>query len=420
MFMDEGDILAVAVKAETALDSYAGALAERVDDINARLISGSYEVRDILSARLASAEAVLVRYVSALTLEAEYHITRAYFHASPGLIAAILAIVAAIKFVAGIIAQVLNIWKIAQAIHLDDLLYRIFPKFEQFINEIMTKVSEFSAYLGWGVDGVNHLLSAVHGGVNVWCGLSGKDYGALKMGWFDRTMATMNHFQDNIALWRQDPGRWLNQFVESSEAANFLRIGRWWGDQSSWIREGVDRAEKALTGLGRVTGELASIQTGMPQAVAKYIPSSIWEGLNRADSVINDDILPKISAIGLTVDRLDKLLGSYSEKTKELARRLAFPGDLLEGVDELHEVLREMQEAKVDDVASRQWGRDVDADIEAMTGDLEAFAKIDAALKAPTPEPVFMSIESPARREITGIVEEPRETWMVGGYDSPY
>ena len=51
-----------------------------------------------------------------------------------------------------------------------------------------------------------------------------------------------------------------------------------------------------------------------------------------------------------------------------------------------------------------------------MQPDLDEFEKIDQALTAPVAPVPFMTIESPERAALHGIVKTPQETWFIGGY----
>lgn len=401
---------------EEAVNDYAVLTGDRIDILERRIEDSADVFQAFFSMTIISSEVHLVRLASSLAFSADYHITRAYFHASPSLITIIAAIMTAIKAIWKVVQIIISIYNTMVTLHLNELLYKIFPEFEKAVNKIMTKISEFSKTLGWGVDGVLHLLQAGQGGINVAGALMGKDEGWCKWQWMDRTQKTMGSFSSRLKEWQNDPGKMMQELFGDLNMSTFFPLRGEFGTKMLWLTNTVTRTEEAVKGISTITNELSAIRNDMPAVVAKYIPRKIWDAIDMADRFIDEQLLPRLAKFDRAVAEINAVLEAHSKKVTDLARRLAAPGDLLLGIDDLPERARMNQESKIDDVASRQLARDAEAAYDAISKDLEEFERIDKALKAPTPEPEFMSFESPARKALTGIVEEDRETWFVGDY----
>ena len=110
---------------------------------------------------------------------------------------------------------------------------------------------------------------------------------------------------------------------------------------------------------------------------------------------------------------------SISKRGSDLADKLANPGDLLLGVDELPEYVKKYQEGLIDDVTSREFEFWTNQERGEMQGAFDEFDRVDRLATAPTPEPEFLSMEIPIGRTVGEITAEPHETWFPGGYDDP-
>ena len=186
------------------------------------------------------------------------------------------------------------------------------------------------------------------------------------------------------------------------------------------IYEGIKKAEAAFTGLSSVADELAAIQEGMPEFIRKHIPVAIWDALETFTETIDRQILPRLINAERVLETARKILISYGVKFGDLADKLAHPGTNLLTIDDLPDYAKNQELWAVDDIASRLFGESADQERLAMSADLAKFDLIDAAATAPLPEPSFMTIESPARAALHGIVATPKETWFIDGYNDQH
>jgi len=158
----------------------------------------------------------------------------------------------------------------------------------------------------------------------------------------------------------------------------------------------------------------------LPAFIRNHIPASIWDGIARADSLIDNTILPKLTNIKDTIEAHNLAVGELRAHAASLREKLLYPGSILSGVDLLTDDERKRQELKIDDVASRKYNEDTDKyaeDDAEITAEIIATEKLFETEIPPLP---FMSIEDIKPGVNPEIIKEPFETWFVGGYSSTY
>lgn len=401
----------------SVLNDYLAGKQEGVSALNRDITLAGELISARVKVTISSADTTIIRAAALLYEDANYHVLRAYYHASPSLALIITTIVTIIGYVWKGIKILVDIINTIQELHIDDLLYEVWPWYREQIDKLHKVISDFSRELGWGVDGVMHLVNAVKGGREVIGGLLGRSPQEVEVEWADRTLEVMNKFSAELKHAQMNPGEFMSDVFSRLNKNSVYDTRFWWVEQKGWISGGLEKAEEALKGFGGITDELLQIREDMPAVVAKHIPQRIWDALEDTDNYINDRILPAISEINESLRQLRTIMDFNAGRMEMLAEKLSSPGDLLLGVDYLTDEFRFSQEQKIDEAASRETRRQADALLETMSGDLEEFELIDSAIKAPTKSPEFLTIETPARGAAEGIVMEERETWMIGGYE---
>jgi len=217
-----------------------------------------------------------------------------------------------------------------------------------------------------------------------------------------------------------DPGAVLEMFFQGEMYKNMREAGRFGDELTSKIDEGLIKARSAIEGVQYALGELSGIQENMPTVIAQNIPESIWRSIDQMDGYISDIILPRLLDAERLVETAMNIISTYNSKFSDLATKLAYPGTNLLTIDDLPDYAKQSEQWAIDEVSGRMFNDAADSDRAGMQADLDAFEIIDKAMTAPLPEPEFMTIESPQRAALHGIVVEPQETWFVGGYKSPY
>lgn len=414
--MTEADIQAKMQGVDIALKGYVDLISERVSFAQNTLEGDCLILKEEIHFQVAIRETEITGAVNLVYFSAYYNYLGVFVPLSPS-IATILAVIWKIcLFVWDVVKTILEIMEILQIATIHDIMMTVWPAYREMVNMIFRKVSELSSILGWGVDGLGHLLNAVQGGINVYGGVTKKSDAWMEMYSVNRAITATGVVGDKIHEFEHDPGAVLDNLFSRYALAEKHSIEGWWVDSAAWITRTASMATIAFDNLGTMADELLAIKNGMPEAVRKYIPQALWDGLEKVNTYIYDNILPRLSTISQALDRINERLAVAQDKAAELVDRLARPGTLLLGVDALPEYARLVEEHSIDMVTSREFQRSADAERDAISGDLDEFDRIDNILSvAPAPLP-FMTLESPERKALTGIIKEPRETWFVGDF----
>lgn len=402
---------------EGLTDQFVSLTGGRIDQVNEALDHDIYTLELSIRLRVAGIEAILIPALTIVYQSAVYHTLRAYWHASPSLLAILAAIWAVVLVIWQIIKIIIWVVDLIKTLHLDDLLAEYWPAFEEARTKFRQWVGELSEAIGWGVDGLLHLLHATQGFTDVLGGLMGKTYTWMDAEWMVKTGNVLDKVSFYSNQITERPGEIMEILFQGEMRDSFHLSSTFGDDLMDKIRDGAISGTRALSDLRDVADELASIQEGMPDLIRQHIPPGIFDSLEEFSDVIDNQILPRIAQVERYVDLLDSIFDSHALRLGELANKLAHPGTNLLTIDDLPSYARDAEEWAIDNVASRKFGDLADAERYAMEGDLAAFAIIDAAATAPLPPPEFMTIELPQRAALHGIVAEPHETWFIGGYN---
>lgn len=412
--MEDTRITYVLGHADGIISDFSSGLNEYTRSLRNQVRRSCVPVLEGVDLRISDSEIQLVRFTAYLTESAEYHIIRAYHHTSPGLIAFLIGLYSFVMKVIGIITTINQILVIVTGQTLAHWINWLMPGFEEDWKKLMNGISEFSNVIGWGVDGVLHLMNAVEVSASLWGTVTGKSEAWVSLEKWNRKKHMLMSFSQNLDLWEENPGEMLGKMAELWSTRNYhegMATLQKWVDK---LGDFGGKVEKVLTDVGSISSELLAIQVGMPAFVARNIPQGIWDGIERVDTTINDRILPALTDITDRLDELDGVLESQRQRAQELADRIAHPGDMLSEIDNLPLYARIDQLNKIDDITGRSLANANETDYAAMQGDLREFSRITAALsRAPAVLP-FMELDLPGRS--AGIRAEPRESWFVGDF----
>jgi len=414
--MDENEIRDTLSEFNTGVDLFTQVVEKRIYKIDVLMQGELIQLRQNIEFEITSYTPTLIRAIDVLHQKANYNIIRFTLHASPEVLAILTAIWAAIQILWEVVKWIVWIINTFKIIQIHGFIMDLFPKYREFFENLMSKVSELSAHIGWGVDGVLHLLFAAEGGINVIGGLMGKDWTMMRWEMMDKGINISQKVSRMLTQIKENPGKWMSILFENASLETADISAKWWSGVSDVISIASDKAKTALEGTQGVIGELLAIQNDMPEMVRNNIPSIIWERLAEASSFINDKILPHIARIDRNIQFIDAILRDTRRRASELAAKLAHPGDVLLGVDELPDYVKAYQERLIDDVTSREFEFWTNQERSEMQVDFDEFDRVDRLATAPTPEPVFLSMEVPVGRTIRGITAEPHETWFVGDF----
>jgi len=367
-------------------------------------------------ARIAAHTAYLARHMEALYLNAEYRVLKAYDIGSPSIIAIIAAIVNAAIEAYKFVKTLADLLHIAEIIKVGKILYAIWPGFREAVDRVMGRVSEVSEKIGMGVDGLSHLLNVVRSGTGTLAGLFHWSWEERSVASFERVESSLEWLSKRAHAFSDNPGKVLDQIFELSEAKNTSEIGKWWWSVEEFITDAAETAEKAVKKTQEIVKEIESLRNDLPRFVRDHIPHALWDAALWADVMIEQKLLPGIEKMEKTIGEVNAVLDSHRDHINELVDRLKRPGDVMLEIDKLTAEERELQETKIDEVASRAFNKAADKYEEADRELDMTMEKIRKAMEAPTPPPSFMKLEGapPPAGEIPG--EKVRTTWFVGDY----
>lgn len=402
------------------LDECFGRVAQTIEDrvlmLEATAEGGVRAFRELEENRVGEIEVSLIPYVNYLYLSAEYHLTVFWFHASPSFIGILITIWSVIVFVYNAVKWVVDFLHIRELLKIAEILSVIWPEFRYRMNKIYGKISEFSAQIGWGADGLSHMIQAAQSGVNVLGSVLGEKWSWVEIKGADKVVDSMQWLSARAGSIASDPGLVLAQIFYNNNIRTFYEISSWWDKTSAWIDTAAENARKAIVQVSETIDSLQDLENRLPAFVRDNIPQKIWDGLDWADAQIDGTLLPAITKFNKTFDEVNARLDSHRSTAASLVAQLTRPGDVLLGMDKLTAESRLAQEDKIDDAASRKYERDTDKYESEDAGIIAEFARISDALAVPLEPPAFLTIEDMPAHLVPGIVLEDRETWFVGDY----
>lgn len=408
-------------KVEAGVKGYTSALSYRVDSTIERTGDAVATLQGVTTVSIVRRRIEAQNAVWQIYWAGTVKLLRTYYHRSPQIFAILLGIYHFVNFISTVISVVRTVASVVRIFStISEILSAVFPQYREFINRIYNKVSEFSQAVGWGVDGFLHILNAVNGGIGVAGALMGKDWNVMQVEWGQRVVDTTTSISRALSAIADNPGEYIKNLVQNQVFTTSTDINNWWTPVFETINVGFSRATQALSSASSVFQNMIALQTNMPSIVAQYIPQGLWDGLDEADNFIHDTVMPNLNRVNDLISEFQANINANNATLSKLAQKIAFPGQLLQDVDDLPGFLKKDQEMRIDDVTSREFEYWTNQERSEILSDLNAFDRIDSALQAPTPEPEFLSLEATEGKTIRGITVEPQETWMIGGYNSPY
>lgn len=412
--MDSNRVENTVLDIEGIIDRYGVKLDIYTQGIRPEIRSIGKELQDEVTLNVTSSEVYIIRVTGVLTANAEYHLTRAYFRTSPGIIAIILGIIDIIGEVIRWISIVNDIIVALTGENIAHWLNYLIPGFEEAWERMMIRISNLSSALGWGVDGVGHLLNAVNLGGETWCMIRGKPKDTFKLEKVNRLQSLLGDMGSKLDEWENVPGKFIDWIVEHTNRGAYWEGSKMFRDWGNKITQWSDQTIQIFSNISSIASELSALQDNMPDLIARNIPQVVWDSLERVQNVIDDSILPVVNDIMDRVDEVNQVLDDYRERAEAIAESLNRPGDILERINNLSEQLKQEQLEKVESAANSLFEK---ANTDEYNEKAVEFANLGSIIEvlqsAPRPLP-FMQYELPGRSP--GIVAEYQETWFVGDY----
>lgn len=406
----------VILRLDNNIASYTSFVNARVSNLDELTNEAIADLKQSVSDKAGRYILDLTPLISRLYLSANYHYLRVMFYASPGLIAVLAAIIQGILMVYKIIKQFADIIHLAEILQAAKILRIIWPSFRNWWDGIMRKVSDFSKQLGWGADGLSHLLNVTTTVFTTVSSLRGRTPSESAWWRFEKSQDALIQFGAMAESFSHDPAKWIGDTFDSQQAFAASDLQNWWGKTSAWIEETTKWADSALTKVSGLIIEFAKFQDFLPITIANHIPREIWNTLNRTSDFIDDEILPIIQQVNRTMEEINAVMEAQRQRTALLVEQLTRPGDLLLGLEDLTQAGQWDQLSKIDDITSRKFISDI-ADYDGEeTIIMRQLESVSRAVSAPTPPPSFMRLEDMVRNPVHTPGVRYYSTWQVGNY----
>ena len=370
--------------------------------------------------RVSQATIQLTSYISLFYLNTNHRIDQVVFHHSPSLFGIIAWLAITISNIIIFVKDIIDILHVVEILKAADILAALWPAFRVRLDEIYGKVAEASQQLGFGVDGLIHLIQATQSSITVLGGVLGKDdlWSEAQIG--EQALKTTERIAVLIHQFENNPSYAFRAIFASQDWSNKRKISEWWNKAATWLFNTTETAEKAIKGINQLSNNLLDLKNQLPSFIRDHIPQVIWDGLEWSNKTIDQTLLPAIANIDNTLKSVNSELDQQRAKAAELTYQLELPGSLLEGIDNLPGPTKAWQQLKIDDVVSRQYNEDADKyelDDKELIDELD---KTSALFEAGIPPLTFMTLEDNIPSVNPEIIKEPFETWFVGGYKSQY
>ncbi len=381
---------------------------------NKRLVARDLQI--VTEARIALSSAQLLYYINLVQQKIYFDLIRATIHSSPGLIAILSAIFGIFKFLYDNLTIIVTVLKIRELLKIAKFLSIIWPAFRTKMNAIFKKVSEFSEKVGWGADGLAHLINAASAGVNVLAGITGKGREWSNIFMAERAITALNTISEHAALIAKDPGYLLDIAYRNASHQIQRETTTKWNETMAWLNDTASKAEEVAKKIGETSSELLEFKNKMPQFVRDHIPMKLFTGLAWVDDQVNNNILPVLTELSKELDDTVSDIEQQRIAAERLALRLAKPGNVLLGVDNLSDQEKKQQEIYIDDVTSRIYEEEADQAIFDNEPVFRFLRKIQDLAALDLPEPQFNILETGGRPGIIWDKAELVKGWFVGDF----
>lgn len=371
---------------------------------------------DNVTTRIARNSVVLNDSINLLTVNTLYTINRCYGFYSPSLVAIILGIVKVVSFVVKVVKAIVQspVFKVIIGLH--KLASALIPEYQKAVNKALGDIQKFSRQMGLTAAGFQHLFNAANTTGGIISGILGHDADGNWSNFLVKSAAIADKIADNCFGLANDPAFYMQELMfDKTEQDRIIVKDRWEG-MTKLLTDTTNVTESIAFEIGEVVSELETFEASLPDFIKENIPKWIPDTLQRADSLINDYLLPGVQTLKNQLKSLNVIVDDHSNKLGLLAIQLGRPGSILKSVDAMTGNTYQNQISDIDDVTSRKFGQDATNEYEGMVDEINTLESIAEAMSAPTPQPEFLDIESPERAKVTGIVAEPYETWFVGDY----
>ena len=207
----------------------------QIDGLRFEVKEQAYKLRERCEYQVSEAIALLTSCLSYVYLNTNHRIDQVVFHHSPSLFGIIAWLSIAISNIIIAIKTIVDILHITELLKISDILAVVWPKYRLVLEDIYSKVAEASNALGFGVDGLIHLIQATQSGISVLGGVLGKDdiWSEAQIG--EQALKTTQRISVLVHQFETNPSHAFQAIFAEQDWSNKRKVSEWWEKTSSWI-----------------------------------------------------------------------------------------------------------------------------------------------------------------------------------------
>jgi hypothetical protein len=174
--------------------------------------------------------------------------------------------------------------------------------------------------------------------------------------------------------------------------------------------------DTAVEDLQTLRNDFVTLINDLPAKIKAQITPAIEPIIKEFDAFVKTQYEPWMSTIKTTMGALIIEDDRIHSSMDDVVRRLLYPGDYLGEIDKMDPAIRDRQQQKIAEIASRGFREDAgewNTEMDAAGAKLAALARA-LGVELPTVAWYVSELRTPQRP--AGVKAEPRETWYVGDY----
>jgi len=300
------------------------------------------------------------------------------------------------------------------AIH--NIAYMTSEAYRNVFIDITTAISRVSSQLGLPVYYIQNALENARIVVHDLGATLGQSWDLSEITWLN----TMNDFLETIKektdLYSQKPAALLWDIYQKiykpayDTKASAARV------VFDTIDKNIRAIEEVFENVDTLSKSFSKLIIELPSEVRKEIEPTVRPILDMWKTTITHEYMMEFRKISKLIGYNAEALEGNKDRLYSLSRLIAFPGDLLEGVDDLSPLSRANQERKIADMANRAYSpyRDIVAqDFDEMES---AIAHRLANPIPPSKPPAWYLPELEGVISPPGMAPQTRRSWFVGDF----
>ena len=414
--MTEKDVEKRILRIEAAAGMFVRLTEKRVENIEIDVEESISAFRERAGEEIGDIQLAIIPYANYLYKSAMYHICCVEFHASPAFISFLLAVYGIGKTIYKAAKWCYDVMHISLILKLHKIVYTLLPSYRVKVDRLFEHVSKFSDAIGWGADGLLATIQVARTFGQIAGEISGIKGLELDAAWINRSVEIVTKIQTDAGTYKRYPQRILDYIDYRWGHHDEYTATNWIGNITRLVDLGATKIQSLALDAKSFLSNLQDLKNSMPKYVLDNIPQSIWDDLDWAERQIDNNLLPKITTINKSITAIDGILEIRRKEAAKLADKMLRPGTMLLGVDDLPSYLRNIEEANVDDVASRKFARETSEQEKDDAGMWYGFAMMHEAMQTEVKPPSFAKLEPISKGAIVPQTDASRRTWFVGDY----